>query len=82
MVLKELAPVMTKSFVNCECGGKAEFTLGTIRQKIGDRTILVHNVPHYRCSACGSIAYDIDIRLSPLLKHAYLNGLFEVDYSS
>lgn len=80
MILKERISKMSKAFVHCQCGGKAIYSVGTVRQKIGQRIILVHNVPHYSCSSCGSIGYDVDIKLSPVLKYAYKNNLSETNY--
>lgn len=80
MMLKEKVPIMAKEFVHCQCGGIAEYNVGTTKQRIGSRTILIHNVPHYRCKSCGSIGYDAGIQLTPILKQAYENNLNEVDY--
>ncbi|KJS46187.1 YgiT-type zinc finger protein [Desulfosporosinus sp. BICA1-9] len=82
MMLKEKVPIMSMDFVHCQCGGMAEYKVGTVKQKIGSRTILIHNVPHYFCISCGSIGYDSGIKLTHILKQAYENNLSEVNYNS
>ena len=81
MMLKEKVPVIPKDFVHCQCGGIAEYKVGTTKQIIGSRTIMIHNVPHYFCISCGSIGYDSGIKLTPILKRAYENNLSEVNYT-
>jgi len=80
MRLKEKVPIMSNDFVHCQCGSIAEYKVGTTKQKIGSRTILIHNVPHYCCISCGSIGYDSEIKLTHILKRAYENNLSEVNY--
>lgn len=79
-MLKEKVPIMSNEYVHCQCGGIAEYKVGTVKQKIGSRTILIHNVPHYRCISCGSIGYGSEVKLSHILKRAYENNHSEIDY--
>lgn len=81
MLLKERKSTMADNHIHCECGGIAKFKIGTVQQKIGSRIILIHNVPHYSCSLCGSIGYDSNIKLTTLLKYAISNKLSDIDYN-
>jgi len=82
MVLKERVIEVSKDFAPCQCGYKAKYLVGTVKQKIGNQIISVHNVPHFYCSNCGSIGYDSNTRLTPVLKHACLRNMKEIDYNT
>ncbi|MFP3391790.1 YgiT-type zinc finger domain-containing protein [Brevibacillus sp. SIMBA_040] len=65
----------------CICGSIARYKTGTVAHYIGANRILLHNDPHYYCSFCKQITYDINLKITPLLKFAYSNGLKEIDWN-
>lgn len=77
MVLK--GSVATMISYPCKCGGRAERVVGTVAHKIGQKRILIHDVPHLYCSNCNSIEYDItEVKVMPILKEALKMGQSEI----
>jgi hypothetical protein len=66
----------------CRCGHNAILKVGTVVHNIADTQIQIHNIPHYYCPFCKRISYDINMKVTPLLKNAYKNGLTEIDWES
>ncbi|MFP3391781.1 YgiT-type zinc finger protein [Brevibacillus sp. SIMBA_040] len=66
----------------CICGKTMIQKIGTVDHHIDNLKIELHNVPHYYCSQCERVAYDIDTDIMPLLKVAYKLRLKEVDWQN
>lgn len=79
MAVKERDLLMTDR--PCHCGGRSVQQIGTVPHTIFGKRILVHNVPHSHCSYCDTYTYNSKIKVTPLLKLAYLNGLDEIEYN-
>lgn len=71
---------MAATSIPCVCGGEATYRVGDVSHQIGERTILVKNVPHFHCAVCGTSKYDIQTKVSPLLKDAFHNGWSEIEW--
>ncbi len=65
----------------CHCGGRAVERIGTVPYTILGKRILLHNVPHDYCSSCNTYTTDINLKITPLLKYAYLNNVGEIEYN-
>jgi hypothetical protein len=64
----------------CRCGYSAHLQVGTVEHYVGNTQILIHNIPHYYCSFCKRISYDINLKVTPILKDAYKRGINEIDW--
>ncbi|QNG60338.1 YgiT-type zinc finger protein [Bacillus sp. PAMC26568] len=65
----------------CTCGGKANIVVGTVVHRVNGKEISIHNIPHYQCSDCGNIEYDIkQVKVTPVLRKAINLNLDEIDY--
>lgn len=82
MVLKERVLEVSKDFAPCQCGSKAKYSVGTVKQKMGNHFISIHNVPHFYCASCGSIGYDSSTKLTPVLRYAVFKNMKEIDYNA
>lgn len=54
--------------------------IGTTEHFIFNRKIIVKNAPHFQCSNCKEITFDIKTDMFEVLKYAYQNNLNEVDF--
>ena len=66
----------------CICGNDAPFVVGTVTHYVRGKEILVHGTPHFKCSYCGTLWYDLNEML-PIsnIKYALENNLTEINYS-
>lgn len=69
-----------KNSINCRCGKTKVFQVATAEHFVLERKILLHHVPHWYCSSCKEVTYDIDTDIIPLLKVAYRLKLKEIDW--
>lgn len=60
----------------CICGKQEEFRIGTIKR----RGVIVYNVPHFYCSDCNEISYDLNTKISSCVAYAYKNNITEIDW--
>lgn len=66
----------------CICGEHAELRYGTRDFFIGTRKITVQNIPHFYCSRCNKAYYDSNLPVDKLLRYAYLNNMYEIDWNN
>lgn len=66
--------------VPCKCGGDLTHKVGDVKHQIGNKNIVVKNVPHYYCDKCHTSSYDSNVNVSRFLKKAINNGLDEIQY--
>jgi YgiT-type zinc finger domain-containing protein len=79
MAVKERIPTMFQ--FPCICGNNKKLVVGTVKHNVNGQSINIHNIPHYECTSCGKIEYNIrEVKVTPLLKYAIKSGLSEVDY--
>lgn len=78
-VVKERAFIMAE--IQCRCGGYAQYRIGDVEHFIRSRKIVLKNVPHFYCNACGTASYGEDVRVSDLLRYAYTEDLNEIQYN-
>lgn len=79
MILAE-RPEKQRVETPCKCGNHAELRVGTVTHDVGTTQILIHHIPHYYCSFCGRISYDINMKITPYLRIAYQRGISEFDW--
>lgn len=65
----------------CTCGNENEFLISTHIFRVFNQKIAVHNLPHHKCSYCGTASIDITCKISNLLKEAYNNNQNEIRYN-
>lgn len=49
---------------------------------ISARKIVLKNVPHFYCNACGTASYGEDVRISDLVRYAYAEEMNEIQYNN
>lgn len=70
-----------RQYTFCRCGRQSNSRNDTVCFQIGERTIRVHHVPHFRCSSCERVIYGEVVGLVELVRCAFRNEWDEVDYS-
>jgi len=65
--------------MECICGNRKEFRIGSSEFFIGTRKIIIHNLPHYFCSRCNKESYA-GVSVDDALKYAYENSASELDW--
>lgn len=79
VAVKERTPTMLQC--PCSCGNDMKQTVGTVAHNVNGKRIELHNIPHYECSVCKAIEYNIkQVKVTPLLRYALKHDLIEVDY--
>lgn len=79
-VVKERA--ITMADIQCRCGGYAKYLIGDVEHIIKSRKIVLKNVPHYYCNACGTASYGEDVHVADLLRYAYAVEMNEIQYNN
>lgn len=72
----------TKHSNPCVCGGEMTFKVATITRVIRGEEIRIHKVPHYECSSCGELVFDISTKIASIAVDAYKRGIRDVFYGT
>jgi len=66
----------------CICGKVKKKQIGTVEYLVQDFKIVMHRVPHFFCSYCGTRSYENKESNVELLKWAYQFRISELDYEN
>ncbi|PWK16492.1 YgiT-type zinc finger protein [Tumebacillus permanentifrigoris] len=65
----------------CACGGVMLYKVGTITRTIRNTEIRIHKVPHFDCTSCGELEFDLDTKIPTLTVYAYQAEISEAVWS-
>jgi len=63
----------------CICDGKEELEIKDYIRTINGKVYTIKNVPHYICTRCDGVSFDINDKIASTLKFAVDNNLEIVD---